>query len=117
MLYQKNILAITFTNKAADEIRERIEKLVNKTIAGKLNIHTFHSFGLKILQENNHGNLTIIDDREQKYILKNNLNIETKKISQILKLISLFKQNQQALDNELELYFQSIRNFCGIIIC
>lgn len=44
-----NILAITFTNKAAHEMKERLEKLVpdNQAFVG-----TFHSFGVSIIREN-----------------------------------------------------------------
>ena len=44
-----NILAITFTNKAAKEMKERITNLVGDT---NMIISTFHSFGVKILREN-----------------------------------------------------------------
>lgn len=60
----KNILAITFTNKAAKEMRERIEKLINEDIGLNLPISqsgqrgekpfmsTFHSLGVHIIKEN-----------------------------------------------------------------
>ena len=46
-----NILAITFTNKAAREMKERVTKLIGPD-ARYIQISTFHSFGLKILKEN-----------------------------------------------------------------
>ena len=46
-----NILAITFTNKAAKEMKDRLYLLVGSD-ASKLQVSTFHSFGLKLLREN-----------------------------------------------------------------
>ena len=46
-----NILAITFTNKAAGEMRDRVYDLVGN-VAKNIQISTFHSFGLKLLREN-----------------------------------------------------------------
>lgn len=46
-----NILAITFTNKAAKEMKDRIHLLIGD-IANNLQVSTFHSFGLKLLREN-----------------------------------------------------------------
>ena len=46
-----NILAITFTNKAAKEMKDRTYNLIGEQ-ASSLQISTFHSFGLKIVREN-----------------------------------------------------------------
>ena len=46
-----NILAITFTNKAAKEMKDRLFLLVGD-LAKKLQVSTFHSFGLKLLRDN-----------------------------------------------------------------
>ena len=46
-----NILAITFTNKAAREMKERVAKLIGFD-ANYIQISTFHSLGLKIIKEN-----------------------------------------------------------------
>jgi len=47
----RNIAAITFTNKAAKEMQERIGKLLSKPLADDLQISTFHSLGVRILRE------------------------------------------------------------------
>lgn len=66
------ILAITFTNKAAKEMRERLEKLVpdNQAFLG-----TFHSFGLRIIRENvlklgMERNFTILDSDDVLSLIK-----------------------------------------------
>ena len=46
-----NILAITFTNKAAKEMKERVSKLIGAQ-ASSIQISTFHSLGLRLLKEN-----------------------------------------------------------------
>ena len=47
----RNVAAITFTNKAAKEMQERIGKLLDASAANELQISTFHSLGVRILRE------------------------------------------------------------------
>ncbi|MEG2351171.1 MAG: 3'-5' exonuclease [Bacilli bacterium] len=70
----KNILAITFTNKAAKEMKERIIKEVGSK-AYDIQISTFHSFGLKLIKENYEllgyeKNFTIIDSDDSLTLVK-----------------------------------------------
>jgi DNA helicase-2/ATP-dependent DNA helicase PcrA len=45
----EKLLVITFTNKAADELRERLERLIGKA-AGRMTIGTFHALGHRLLR-------------------------------------------------------------------
>lgn len=69
-----NIVAITFTNKAAKEMKERIIKEVGKE-GYDIQISTFHSFGLRIIRENYEKlgyekNFTIIDSDDSLTVVK-----------------------------------------------
>ena len=69
-----NILAITFTNKAAREMKSRVESSIG-SVADSIFIGTFHSFGLKIIRENYlslgyKSNITILDQDDTKSIIK-----------------------------------------------
>lgn len=108
-----NILAITFTNKAAKEMRERVNNLYGDIYSF---IGTFHSFGLKVIRENYREcgldrNFTIIDGDDSlsiiKKILKNN-NIDPKKFSPyaIRNKISFIK-NELLSDAEMDRVFNT----------
>ena len=47
----KNIFAVTFTNKAAREMRERVAKVVDPVAAEKMSISTFHTLGMNIIRQ------------------------------------------------------------------
>ncbi len=70
-----NILAITFTNKAAKEMKNRIIDIVG-LIGYKIQISTFHSFGLTILKKHYdklglNKNFTILDNEDSNNVIKN----------------------------------------------
>lgn len=82
------ILALTFTNKAAREMRERIEKLVGSQTASKLWMGTFHSIFSRILRINAErigfkSNFTIYDTNDSKSLINSiikEMGLDDKKI-------------------------------------
>lgn len=95
-----NILAITFTNKAAREMRERVYNSIEEE-ANKIFIGTFHSLGLKIVRENAgvigySNNVTILDRDDLNTLIKRfmkelNLDTEHYPVKSILNKISFAK--------------------------
>ena len=75
------ILAVTFTNKAAQEMKQRIEKYLGSTVEGMPWIGTFHSIGAKILRRHAEliklkSNFTILDTDDQLRLLKQLISLE-----------------------------------------
>src|SRR5436190_20263642 len=98
-----NILALTFTNKAAAEMKERVEHILGSTEARNLYIGTFHSVFARILraEANKLGypnNFTIYDTDDAKSVIKsivNDMNLDDKhyKPSYIYSRISAAKNS------------------------
>ena len=107
---ESNILAITFTNKAAKEMKERIYSLVGET-SKYIWINTFHSMCVRILRQHidllgYNKNFTILDTSEQKSIIKNivkelNLSEDSYQPNTILKIISNSKNSMISV-NEMK---------------
>ena len=70
-----NILALTFTNKAANEMKQRISTLVGSDMPQRLNMGTFHSIFSRILRAeasylNYASNFTIYDENDSRSLVK-----------------------------------------------
>ncbi len=99
--FSNQVLAVTFTNKAAKEMQIRVSKLLQKEAIGLPWLGTFHSISSKILRKHADAvglksNFTIIDQDDQVRLVKNickSENIDIKKISPkyILAIIDKWK--------------------------
>ncbi|MEO1398508.1 MAG: ATP-dependent helicase, partial [Pseudomonadota bacterium] len=75
MAWPSQILAVTFTNKAAREMKNRIGDMVGNTVEGMPWLGTFHSIGVKLLRRHAElvglkSNFTILDTDDQIRLLK-----------------------------------------------
>ena len=98
-----NILSLTFTNKAAKEMKERIEKLIHDSEAKNLWMGTFHSVFAKILRIEGHrlgfpSNFTIYDAEDSRKVISDvvkelGLDKEIYKAKNLSSRISTYKNN------------------------
>lgn len=107
-----NILAITFTNKVANEMRERAKTLIPEDMGTYLKVMTFHSFCARFLREEitNIGypsTFTILDEDDQKRLMKTIASEEGyQKSDEIIKLSLAYLSNKKMLglypDDDIE---------------
>ncbi len=98
----ENILAITFTNQAAKEMRERLEKMLDREFVSQMTITTFHALGYRILREafqESEKDFSIIDENDQKVILSKHLGVAKKDLKKALAEITKLKQNPLKLED------------------
>ena len=98
-------LAVTFTRRAALEMRERLEKLLPKD-ADKVPIHTFHSLGQTILQEQPGAarlpaDFRVADDIERTELIKALLDISASQAKKLLADISRSKRSAQLISDQV----------------
>lgn len=113
------MLAITFTNKAANEMKERIEGLIGADAADGMWIHTFHSACMRILRRNIEclgykSDFIIYDSADQKTLIKRclkELNMDEKFFPprSVLSVISSAKDDLMEPDTFAEAYESDFR--------
>ena len=115
----ENILAITFTNKAAQEMQDRVNSEIDRQQGDKVKIFTFHAFCYRVLREHASEieldeDFKILSQEEQEDILTEivgNLNFDKSVYStrRLLNIINNFKSNLQALPEISEFYEDGLR--------
>ena len=73
--WPSEILAVTFTNKAAREMKERVGRIIGEAVEGMPWLGTFHAIGAKMLRRHAelvglHSNFTILDVDDQLRVIK-----------------------------------------------
>ena len=115
--FPNQILAVTFTNKAAKEMQNRVSKILGSSAIGLSWLGTFHSICAKLLRKHAsaaglNSNFTIIDTDDQMRLIKNickSENIDIKKISPkyIIAIIDKWK-NRGFYPNEVVINYKDI---------
>ncbi len=117
-VYPSNILAITFTNKAANEMKSRVHNLIGD-IASKVWISTFHAAGVRILRKDAKRlgftkSFVIFDYQDQqtcvKEVLKElNINEKNFQIREVLEKIGRAKDNLETPEMYMKKYGSDFR--------
>ncbi len=120
--FPNQILAVTFTNKAAKEMQNRVSKILGSTAVGLSWLGTFHSICAKLLRKhssavNLNSNFTIVDTDDQIRLIKNICkaeNIDIKQLSPrfILAIIDRWKNKgfypNEVIINKKDIYEKTI---------
>ncbi|NWF75066.1 MAG: UvrD-helicase domain-containing protein [Nitrospirae bacterium] len=105
----ERILGVTFTNRAANEMKKRAEDFLGKN-AHKVFIGTFHLLGLRIIQDFFKDSFIIINRDEQENILKGLIKKSGMKLKQVAEKISRIKNYTEYIDDSIKTIFEKYQN-------
>lgn len=100
----ENIMAVTFTNKAAQEMRTRLKKMLSyKSKLSVFNVATFHAFGYEILKKHykhlgRSQMFSILGEEERLRLIQDNFGFNRQKAKEAAKAIKEAKQNLRSLE-------------------
>ncbi len=108
----RNIIAVTFTNKAAREMKQRVSKLAGANATQGLTVSTFHNFGLNFIRREYKklgmkSNFTIFDDQDSLALIKD---LGFKEAESDKQLLFRLQQQISAWKNDLILPEQAINH-------
>ncbi len=117
---QSHILAMTFTNKAAREMEERVKSLTGKKLTN-LTVSTFHAFGVKVLREHYSDlgyrpNFSIYDTGDKISCLKEaarelKLKYENPELMELANLFGAIKTERKQWDNTIDQHIPLYREY------
>ncbi|MBA6252877.1 MULTISPECIES: DNA helicase Rep [unclassified Colwellia] len=108
----RNIAAVTFTNKAAREMKERVIKMMDKSLTRGLTVSTFHSLGLDIIRKEiktlgYKPGFTLFDDQDTLSLLKelthDELDGDKDLLSKLQSMISNWKNDLMLPDSAIKM--------------
>jgi len=109
----ESCLAITFTNRAAGEMSERLARLIPEA-ASAVPVTTFHALGYRIIREQAEAldlppGVRVADDEEREALLKEKADVSDSAARRLMRRISEAKCSDTALPEEADLYAAALR--------
>ncbi len=111
MVKEKNIdpvriLAVTFTRRAAGEMRERLAARLSREISNKMMVCTFHALGLMLLRENMpEKDINIISDSKKAGLIASALGLSSKEANAFCEKIATAKsKSSPEMDDDIRIY-------------
>lgn len=117
----ESILAVTFTNKAAGEMRVRLTDMMKEALSDKVQIATFHGLGYSILKEQlsavgRQEGFLIIDRDDAAFLLRHEFGVDPKEVKSVCQVISQAKNDLLSKDEIEDAKFAEFFNWYELLL-